>query len=206
MKKNQYNHIAFVYDHLSLVLGKSYRESKNAFLEELKDGDKVLFLGGGTGKNLTSILPRIGETGKVFFVEASSRMIEKAMEKVPSIFHSRIVFLHQSKFSAIPGEIFDFVLTQYFLDILPDKEIHQLFESVNLRSHKNTKWIFVDFFETKGKRWLLNLMVYFFRIITRNPRKDLPVFDRYFGQYGWNISQKKIFDQDFIQAWLLRKQ
>ncbi|MEX2593489.1 MAG: class I SAM-dependent methyltransferase [Anditalea sp.] len=205
MVSNQYNHIASFYDRLSWVLGKSYRESKLTFLEELEEGDKVLYLGGGTGGNLPGILDRIGESGKLFYIEASSKMIEKAIERVPSSYKPRITFLHQSGFSGIPLEVFDALLTQYFLDVLADKEIRLLFQAMNKRSDKNTKWIFVDFFETKGKKWLIGLMIRFFRMVTRNPRRNLPDYSHFFNQYGWETGQKKSWGKGFIQAWLMRK-
>src|SRR5690606_13024645 len=126
MKGDSYDPIAPYYDFLSLVLGKSYRNSKSAFLENLDIGNQVLYIGGGTGGNLAEISDRIGETGKVYFMEASAKMIEKAKNKLPPTLKSRIIFLHESDFATIPLETFDVVLTQYFLDILPDSNIHKL--------------------------------------------------------------------------------
>ncbi len=205
MGSNHYNNIAFLYDLLSRVLGKSYRKSKHAFLEKINKGDKVLYIGGGTGENLPEILERSGERGMVIYMEASSQMIEKAKMRIPSSLKSQIQFLHQSDFLQIPLENFNLVLTQYFLDILPDKEISKLFETINIRTDRNTEWIFVDFFEVKGKRWLLGLMIRFFQIFTGNLRKDLPQYDRHFNLQGWEINQKQSFDKGFIQAWLLKR-
>lgn len=205
MGSNHYNNIAFLYDLLSRVLGKSYRKSKHAFLEKINKGDKVLYIGGGTGENLPEILQRTGERGMVIYMEASSQMIEKAKMRIPSSLKSQIQFLHQSDFLQIPFENFNLVLTQYFMDILPDKEICKLFEAINIRTDRNTQWIFVDFFEVKGKRRLLGLMISFFQIFTGNPRKDLPQYDRYFNLQGWEINQKQSFDKGFIQSWLLKK-
>jgi ubiquinone/menaquinone biosynthesis C-methylase UbiE len=204
MVVNRYDHIAFLYDRLSNILGKGYKQSKLSFIEELKKGDKVLFLGGGTGGNLPEILDRIGKDGKLFYMESSFRMIEKAKKKVHPIMKSRIKFLHQSNFSDIPLIRFEVIFTQYFLDILTDKEIHQLFQEIKKRSQKTTKWIFVDFFEVNGKKWLLEMMILFFRLVTSNPRRDLPDYERYFTDYGWEVSHKKFLDKEFIQAWLIK--
>jgi len=205
MKGDSYDPIAPYYDFLSLVLGKSYRNSKSAFLENLDIGNQVLYIGGGTGGNLAEISDRIGETGKVYFMEASAKMIEKAKNKLPPTLKSRIIFLHESDFATIPLETFDVVLTQYFLDILPDSNIHKLFKEIGRRTHDHSRWIFVDFFEVRGKRWLIQLMIHFFRVFTGNPRKDLPDYGYYFENYGWGIHERKSFDHRFIQAWLLKK-
>jgi len=205
MEINQYNHIASFYDQLSWVLNKSYRTSKLSFLQELQEGDKVLWIGGGTGRNLPHILKKIGESGKLFYMEASSKMIEKAQNKVPPLLKSRITFLHQSDFSKIPMITVDMVLTQYLLDILADKEIHLLFQAMDIRSDIHTKWIFVDFFKVKGKGWLIQLMIRFFRIATRNPRRNLPDYNRFFTDYGWKFIYKKSLEKGFIQVWLMGK-
>jgi len=171
MKSDSYDAMAFGYDFFSQFLGRSYRESKFTFLEKLQEGDKVLYLGGGTGRNLSAILDRVGDSGKVFYMESSVQMIEKAKKKISLGLEYRVNFLHQSDFTAIPLETFDVVVTQYFLDILPDRSIHRLFQEINKRPHKNRQWIFVDFFEVKGKIWLINLMIYFFKFFTGNPER-----------------------------------
>src|SRR5690554_5041776 len=102
MKSDPYDPIASYYDFLSQTLGKSYRESKTVFFEFLKEGDKVLYIGGGTGRNLLVILERIGESGEIFYIEAASRMIERAKRSIPATLESRVIFLHQSDFSALP--------------------------------------------------------------------------------------------------------
>src|SRR5690606_4501955 len=174
-------------------------------LEKLQEGDKVLYLGGGTGRNLSAILDRVGDSGKVFYMESSVQMIEKAKKKISLGLEYRVNFLHQSDFTAIPLETFDVVVTQYFLDILPDRSIHRLFQEINKRPHNNRQWIFVDFFEVKGKKWLINLMIYFSKFFTGNPRKDLPDYGHYFAYYGWTIHEKKSFDKGFIQGWLMKR-
>ena len=205
MKADPYDPIASYYDFLSQALGKPYRESKTLFLEMLEEGDKVLYLGGGTGRNLPVILERIGESGKIIYIEAASRMIEQAEKSIPLNPGSRVIFLHQSDFSAIPLESFDVVITQYLLDILPDEDIDQLFQQITKRTDKRSRWVFVDFFEVSGKRWLVKLMIRFFRFFTGNPRKDLPNYEDYFIKNGWQIYDRKSLDKGFIQGWLLKR-
>lgn len=204
MKWN-YDPLAPYYDFLSNILGKAYKDSKLLFLDRLKNGDQVLYIGGGTGANLPRILERIGRTGKVYYMEASSQMIEKARKRVKPEQLFRIVFLHQSDFSKIPIETYDVVLTQFFLDILPDDEIKELFQELDKRLSPNTRWIFVDFFPVSGRKWLIKIMIWFFRLSTGNPRKDLPDYARYFGYYGWEVEEKKSLSGGFMQAWLLKR-
>src|SRR5690606_12206894 len=110
----------------------------------------------------------------IFYMEASRSMIEKARNRLTSDQASQIIFLHRADFSEIPFEKFDLVLTQFFLDILPDDEIVKLFEELEQRMSQDARWIFVDFFSVAERKWLIKLMIAFFRIFTGNLRKDLP--------------------------------
>lgn len=206
MKWNSYDLLAPYYDFISLVLSKSYRVSKSIFLDKLKEGDQVLYLGGGTGANLPEILGHIGPAGSVYYLEASRLMIEKARKRLTPEQLSRLVFLHQSEFSKIPKRTYDVVLTQFFLDILPEDEIEKLFNELDRRVNSDTRWIFLDFFPVDGKKWLIKIMIWFFRLSTGNPRKDLPDYARDFRNYGWEVEEKKWLEKGFIQAWVLMRE
>jgi ubiquinone/menaquinone biosynthesis C-methylase UbiE len=208
MKRNTYDALAPYYDFLSLLLGKSYQYSKLLYFDQLKEGDQVLYLGGGTGANLPEILGRIGPGGSVHYIEASGQMIEKARKRTMPMPEQRssIVFLHQSEFSKIPEHAYDVVLTQFFLDILPEDEIEKLFQELDKRVSPNTRWIFVDFFPVVGSKWLIKIMIWFFRLSTRNPRKDLPDYARYFRNNGWELKEQKWLQKGFIQAWVLKRE
>lgn len=205
MKWNTYDALAPYYDFLTLILGQPYKESKCLFLDRLKEGDQVLYLGGGTGSNLPRILEGIGRAGKVYYIEASAKMIEKARRTVQPEQLSSIIFLHQSDFSKIPDHTYDVVLAQFFLDIFADCEIKKLFHELAHRTDLDTRWIFLDFFPVAEKKWLIQIMILFFRVATRNPRKDLPDYARYFRNYGWEIKEQKWLQKGFIQAWVLKK-
>ena len=205
MKGKSYDPIAPYYVLLSNILGKSYKASKRLFLDRLKEGDQVLYLGGGTGANLPEILKRIGLNGILHYMEASPKMIEKARRIVQPEQLSSIVFLHQSDFFKIPEHTYDVVLTQFFLDILPEEEIGELFQELDKRVSPNTRWIFVDFFPVSGRKWLIKIMIWFFRLSTGNSREDLPNYARYFRNYGWEIKEQKWLQKGFIRAWVLKK-
>lgn len=205
MKRNPYDRIAGIYDFLSRVLGGTYLNSKYLFLEEINTGDNVLYLGGGTGANLSAIVDRIGENGKLIYMELSGEMIKKAKSGIPASVLHRVEFLHQGDFSKIPDGKFDKILTQYFLDILSNEDIHRLFQNINPRVDERSQWLFLDFFDVGGKKLWLRIMIGFFRMFAGNPRKDLPEYLHYFELYGWNIKKSKLFKKGFIQAWLLER-
>ncbi|MBD8488433.1 class I SAM-dependent methyltransferase [Echinicola sp. CAU 1574] len=206
MEKNLYDKVVFFYDQLAvLVLGKGYRESKLAFLDHINNGDKVLIVGGGTGSNLSYIRSMVGGNGEICFVEASEKMIEKAKKNTKAVGQGNIEFIHQSDFQDLPLKKFDVIITQYLLDILPEKELDNLFGELQKRLAQSAKWIFTDFFNRSDRRWIQFVMIQFFRIITKNPRNDLPNYKFFFDKYGWYISDSKNYKGDWIRSWLCVK-
>ncbi|WP_236252696.1 class I SAM-dependent methyltransferase [Echinicola sp. 20G] len=206
MERNLYDKVVFFYDQLAaLILGKGYRESKLTFLDQINNGDKVLIVGGGTGSNLPQIVSRVGKEGKVYYVEASEKMIKKAKKNTKAVGHGNIEFIHQSDFHDLPLKKFDVIITQYLMDILPEKELDNLFGELQKRVRQNTKWVFTDFFDKPGRRWLQFVMIQFFRITTKNPRNDLPNYKFFFDKYGWNISDSKNHKGGWIRSWLCVK-
>jgi len=205
MKRHSYDSVAYYYEKLGFLLGRPYQDSKFDFLDRLQEGDQVLCLGGGTGVNLQRLLDGIGSDGTVHYLEASAKMILRAKRRVKPEQLSQVVFLHQSDFAEIPLHTYDVILTQFFLDILLDQEIHRLFQEVEERTALDVRWIFVDFFSAKGKTWLVNLMIFFFRWTTGHPRNDLPNYAHFFYSWDWEIKERKARQRGFIQAWLLMK-
>ncbi|MDN3668742.1 class I SAM-dependent methyltransferase [Echinicola jeungdonensis] len=206
MSQNQYDYIARVYDPIAkLVLGKSYTESKFKHLEQIKEGDKVLLLGGGTGENLAEMANRVGYSGMVYFVEASKVMMDMAWKKVPPEIRDRVIWTYENDFTWLPKEKFDVVVTQFFLDILPDKEIQNLFQELEEKTKSSSLWIFTDFFEKKEKARLLSLMMTFFKWVSNNPRKNLPDYFRYFDSFGWKEKVLTEFDSGWIKSILFSK-
>lgn len=206
MKKNLYDKVVFFYDQLALaVLGHDYRQSKYALLDTVKHGDQVLYIGGGSGENLPLLVKTIGEEGCIYFVEGSNKMLQKAKRRLSADQKRQVIFLHQTDFNMLPKQCFDVVITQYLLDILPDKGINALFEEVHKRTGSTSKWLLVDFFDQKSRRWLQWGMILFFRLTTGNPRKDLPEYSVFFRKYGWKPEQERPFKGGWIKAMVFRK-
>jgi SAM-dependent methyltransferase len=197
---NAYNRIAWIYDRLSRwYLGRQFPKSKYIYLDSIRTGQTVLILGGGTGENLPEIVERIGAQGKVYFMDASKAMIEKAkgrFKRVPP----NIQFIHCADFSQIRTVNPDVILTQYFLDVLSNKQLEILFDQLAEVDNKHTEWIFVDFYGIPEKRRLIKMLIGIFRIAVDHPRKDLPDYAHYFDRWGWKEKESCRFMDGFIQA------
>ncbi|GGF35810.1 class I SAM-dependent methyltransferase [Echinicola rosea] len=206
MKKNLYDKVAFFYDRLAMaVLGKAHRESKYAFLEMVETGEVVLYIGGGTGDNLPMLANRVGHQGKIFFVEASQKMMQKAKNQLTPNQVDRVFFLHQTDFDLLPSQQFDWVITQYLLDVLDDRQIDSLFKAINKRIKPSARWILVDFFDRPSMRWLQWMMIWFFRFVTANPRKNLPRYHQFFQKHGWQQLEEKVYKAGWMKAVVFRK-
>ena len=87
------------------------------FLNEVNEGDKVLIVGGGTGRILEH--PSLSKAGRIDFVELSERMINKAMEK-----GRRLNNLHfiQGDFLEHTGQ-YNLIVANFFLDCFDERNL-----------------------------------------------------------------------------------
>ncbi|SHM64768.1 Methyltransferase domain-containing protein [Cyclobacterium lianum] len=198
---DHYRLLAPFYEKLGhLILGQDFPSSKMAFLEEVSSGDQVLVLGGGAGINIPDVLQRCGEKGKVTYMEASASMIRKCKSRLSDDLLKRISFVHADSPDILPEVTFDVVITQYFLDVLPDEKITQIFAAVHTRIDRHSRWIFADFFPLAAKRLQLKAMIVAFSLLTGHQRNDLPDYDTFFSNWGWFEKSRKEFCRGFYQA------
>lgn len=206
MEKNLYDSVVTFYDRMAMaVLGEGYQKSKWIFLEEIMAGDCVLYIGGGSGENLSAVLQKVGSRGRVFYVEASQKMLDRAKKRMGLEGGANLFFLHQAEFSELPLLRFDFVITQYFLDVLSDPQINDLFEELGKRTRTKSKWLLVDFYNNAKRRGMQFLMITFFRFMTKHPRRDLPDYDHFFKEYRWQKQKEKGFKNGWIKAVVFKK-
>ena len=90
---NNFDSVARIYDGLSnLIFGKAIRRAQTAYLSDIRPGANVLVLGGGTGW-LLSELSKVNPTCKVWYIDASAKMIELSKEATRNAAHET-VFIH----------------------------------------------------------------------------------------------------------------
>lgn len=200
--ENNYDRIAPIYDQLSrLVFGKRWAYSKEAHLDQITKGATVLYCGGGSGANLPILLDHIGTDGAIYYVETSPKMMAIAQKRCSSV----NLHFHQSldRVSGV-GQI-DFVVTQYFLDVLRDDDIELFFRQVEKIISPDSAWIMADFFPKPHRKTLLGMMIFLFRKLINHPRQDLPDYDKFFVRYGWEVVAQQTWDRGFIVSRLYRK-
>src|SRR4051812_25234860 len=103
-KLDTFNGLAFVYDGLAkLVFGKSIQDAQRCFLNQLSDKRNILILGGGTGWILEEVILK-NSACDIWYVEASSKMIELSQRKLPKDYASRVHFIHGTE-QSLPNQI-----------------------------------------------------------------------------------------------------
>lgn len=182
------------------VFGVDFQQSKRTFIDQIQKGNTVLIVGGGTGAILPEILEQIGQFGRIIYLEASRSMLQRSQKNVPQPFSGQIQWIHSSRFEALPKVKSDVIISHYFLDVLTDAGIDQLFREVDRRIHPETKWFFTDFFPETHRKWLLYAMISSFRMLARHPRKDLPDYQVFFQKWGWKQMHRVAFQKGFFQA------
>jgi tRNA (cmo5U34)-methyltransferase len=202
---NGFDRIALVYDLLArLVFGRSIINSQKFFLNKIEDHHNVLILGGGSGWLLAELLT-IKPECKVWYIEASEKMIDLSQKKVDS--KSSIHFIHGTE-ADIPSSIkYDVVISNFYLDLFTDEQLTDVTHKIISSLSPGSQWIATDFVE-RNKGWqklLLKLMYYFFRIICHIGSRKLPQWNKAILASGIKKIESRLFYDGFIETALYQR-
>ncbi len=200
---NRFNWIAPYYDSLAkLIFGKSIFKAQTCHLKSIPAHARVLVLGGGSGKWLNELL-QTNHTCKIWYVEASSAMLERAKANIANA--SQVSFIHGTERN-LPELQFDVVITHFFLDLFNNLQLDSLIHLVEGNSTVSLLWIVSDF--EKSRWWhkmLLKLMFLFFNISGTMENRKLPDWNAILKSHQFTISETKALCGDFIQCRLYTK-
>jgi tRNA (cmo5U34)-methyltransferase len=196
---NGFDRIAFIYDFLArIVFGQSIVDSQRYFLNKIQNGSKILILGGGTGWLLADLM-KLKPDCKVWYIEASEKMIALARNKVGSS-HS-IHFIHGTE-ESIPEIKFEVVITNFYLDLFSNRQLEHLVKNLQSVLKTSSSWIVTDF--VNDKKWwqpvILRIMYFFFRITCGLKIKQLPEWDQLIARKGTKEVESKSFYRGFIKT------
>lgn len=198
---NRFDRVANIYDPLKrFVFGRAIHDSEVCFLDSIQREANVLILGGGSGEMLRMLLQR--NTGcTVWYVEASARMLELARGNAANQ-TSRVLFIHGTESSLRSGIQFDVIITNFFLDVFPEKRVKAISEIIGRHLANNGYWIITDF--VNGRKWwqrvLLSAMYGFFKLACRIGTHKLPFWQRIVNDNGFREKESRMFYADFIKA------
>ncbi|NME71654.1 class I SAM-dependent methyltransferase [Flammeovirga aprica] len=167
MNKDQFDYIAKFYDFIAaIVFGKAIQEIQLKHLERIKRKSRILIIGGGSGKILSEI-DQLGLASEIVYIEKSPKMI--ALAKKNKI-NSPIKFINASYEDAKEYGHFDVIITNFFVDLLNEKQFQAFIPFIYSLLSENGKWIVTDFriherFPLRSLHKLIHLsMISFFRI------------------------------------------
>jgi tRNA (cmo5U34)-methyltransferase len=202
---NEFNLIAPIYDRLSsFVFGRSMRQAQTLFLEDIPADANVLILGGGTGWLLAELL-RVNGSCRVWYIEASSKMLELSKSKVDNGLR-RVRFVHGTQYTIPQGIIFDAVITHCYLDLFTADSCQRTIQRITSAMREESLWLIADFLNTTWwQSALLNLMYKFFRTVSSVEAKELPPWRDLVAQNGFLVKRSRNFFGGFIFSALFRK-
>jgi len=200
MMQRGFDRIAAVYDELArLVFGDAIQLAQEYFVNDIPSQSKVLIIGGGTGKFLDKLLVS-KSTCKVWYIEASLKMLELSKEKTN---HSnRVHFIHGTE-DSIPSDIkFDLVILNFYIDLFVDASLDPVLKKIQKVLKPNSLWYITDFVD--GRKWwqliLLRIMYLFFRITCGVKSSKLPDWSNQLQRMGLVKVKSKFFYREFIEA------
>jgi tRNA (cmo5U34)-methyltransferase len=204
---DRFNKIAGVYDVLTrTAFGKSLYEAQIFFLSSIPRSSKVLILGGGTGWLLRALLD-VNPSCHVWYIEASSSMIELARKKISEAQGHQVHFIHGTENDIPDGMMYDAVVTHFFLDLFPVSLLDGVIGKILEHIRPEAVWLVSDFVY-RDKWWqkvMLWLMYLFFRLTCSIDARQLPLWEQRLALHGLDEVKTEPFFGSFIRSIVLRR-
>ena len=207
MKTNNYDLIASWYDCLSrMVFLKSQVNAQKEQLSFIKNHQKILIIGGGTGWILEEIA-KTHQNLQITFVEISANMIQLAKQKKCD--KNQVTFVNLPIENFTDEESYDVIITAFLFDNFARNRAEMVFEKLHHRLKEKGLWLFSDFSnQHTTKRWqfmFLKTMYFFFKKIAQVEAKELVDMYPYFIKKNYSVLQKKQYYGSFIDAIVFEK-
>lgn len=120
------------YDSIARTTKYSFDMDMMERLLDIREGQKILDLGTGTGRTVVELLIRSSGKINVYGIDASLKMIENARQKVKEMGYAKKVFFDQGDILHLPyqNSFFDAVVCSYVLHHIPfQKRVEALSEA-----------------------------------------------------------------------------
>ncbi len=122
--KSTYDKLSPLYDSFIGRIEKKYRDTGLGMLNA-GNGEKILEIGFGPGHCLAPLAKSVGESGKVYGIDLSEKMLKRALEKVEDHNLSERVELTSGDAVNLPyqANIFNGIFTSFTLELFDTPEI-----------------------------------------------------------------------------------
>jgi ubiquinone/menaquinone biosynthesis C-methylase UbiE len=205
--KNNFNSIAPVYDRLAkLIFGRCIQSSQIHFLNNIIPQSSILVVGGGTGWFLKALLAT-ANCKKIVYVDSSSKMIELSKKNIEKMDHScEVVFINSSIEEAHLENLFDVVITNFFLDLFEEQSLKLIMLKLHNSLSKEGIWMISDFKKSPTpiymfwQNLLMKLTFVFFKIFSNIENSKLLNLEKYFSEIGMSKVNSKYFFYKMIES------
>jgi len=137
------------------IAGRSEKQLRRAGLRQLNavPGETILEIGFGTGQSLLEIADAVGNSGKVYGIDISSRMLETAKARVVAAGYGGTIELQCMDATTLPyaENTFDGLFMSFVLEVFEPSEIGPLLEQCR-KVIKTDGRLCVVAMSTEGKR------------------------------------------------------
>ncbi|WP_420316874.1 class I SAM-dependent methyltransferase [Ekhidna sp.] len=194
MAVNDFDSVAPYYDCLSkLVFGESLLKAQAYHLKEIGDKDRVLILGGGTGK----LLEYIPKSGELDFLEMSHRMLKRAKRRK---FHRSINFIHTDFLEFNTDKRYEVIICPFFLDCFDEQSLHTVIVKAKELLSPNGKLIVTDFDRKGTNSLLLQSMLIFFKWFANLETTQLLDLKSFLKKNDFQENEIKIYKKGVFSA------
>lgn len=206
---NNYDPVARYYDFLSqLVFGKTEINAQVEMLDQVRPGDKLLIVGGGTGWILEKLAAVFPDGLEITYVESSRVMM--ALAKKRKIGRLSVSFVTQPIEQYVTGERFDCILTGFLFDNFSQELAERIVRNLDVLLVDGGYWLFAELhYSSEGGKWwhgmLLWSMYWAARWICRVEADRLPDMDACFGAVGYEVVRRSFYYRGFIMGVVYRK-
>jgi len=154
--KRTYDKISRIYD---LITGPFERKFRDMGLNQLdvKEGETVLEIGFGTGHCLEEIAKRVGENGKAYGIDISSRMLDITRKRMEKKRLADTVEFYCGDAMSMPYEdnMFDVVFMSFTLELFDTPEIPAVLKEIKRVLKPKGRLGVVSMSKEDGESWLL---------------------------------------------------
>ncbi len=197
MSSPNFDLVAPYYDFLvRIIFGKTLWSAQQIHLDKIKRKDRVLILGGGTGR----ILKWLPENCKITYLDMSERMIKRAKR------NGKAKFITTNFLSFNVDEEFDWILCPFFLDCFPEKELKAVLKKIHGLLKNNGGIIVTDFHvSNSSQKLVMSLMICFFKLMSRLKILRLLSVQEVISDTHFELIETKSFRREFIFSNIYRK-
>ena len=197
---NQFDSVTWVYDRLVYwVFGNRLMEATCAHFDQVKTTDKILVLGGGTGKMLDSLQ----HVASIDYVEKSKKMLAKASSRQ----NGKVYFIHADFLTGFPIDQYDVIICPFFLDVFDPAELLDVLQKIWAHVKPGGLLLVSDFSPSGNIRHkiLLKAMYLFFKTFVKLSSASLLVIDEKTQDAGFELVKTTWISSEWIFSRIYRR-